>query len=78
MSEMSGTPVLEVPSDRFTVPLADADQVFITQVVRVVAMGFGISSGAPNRQPVGGAIELLGRRVRTGPSWQAPVPSQSG
>ena len=75
MSEDSGTAVTEVPSVRFTVPVAGADQVFITQVVSVAADGFGISSGVPNRQPV--AVQSkLGPAVKTGPSWQAPVVSQ--
>src|SRR5262245_52399233 len=75
MSEISGTEVFDVPSVRFTVPLADADQVFITQVVSVGAWGFGISSGVPNRQPV--AVQSkFEPAVKTGPSAQAPVASQ--
>src|SRR6516162_7739559 len=75
MSEISGTLVTDVPSVRFTVPVADVAQVSITQVVSGFNVGFGISSGVPKRQP--GAVQSkLEPAVKIGPSSQAPVASQ--
>ena len=54
--EVRATFSIEVPPTSSSVPLAGADHVFTTQVVRLLRIVFGISSGVPKLQPVVAAV----------------------
>src|SRR5262245_63890428 len=82
MSEVSGTPADAAPVLTLTVPLADAAQLFSTQVEMPGLVGFGTGSGVPKLQvPAGtsggpavqsGAVLLTGGGVVVGPALQSP------
>src|SRR5262247_2828651 len=80
MSEVSGTLDDAAPVLTLTVPLADAAQLFSTQVEMPGLVGFGIGSGVPKLQvPAGtsggpavqsGAVLSTGGGVENGPIMQ--------
>src|SRR5262245_9915611 len=83
MSEVSGAAADASPVLTLIVPLADAAQLFSTQVEMPGLVGFGTGSGVPKLQvPAGtaggpavqsGAVLLTGGGVEVGPTLQSPV-----
>ena len=75
MPEASGRFRLVMLPSQFPVPLALLETTFTTQVLVDAAVGFGIGSGGPKRQPMAEQLALLPvcADVRA-PIVMAPVP----